>query len=588
MKTQQMQKGLMPNPQSGTDAKNDNFQEKLLRQLWLAIVEDLYPLHVAKQCRWYFDDHGIVEIIEAGCAVADYFLYGGDRPGNVFMLCYDSTDFDVPSSIRTLLFVTRFGKRYTPWQRPSTISDFWENNSRVGAWDDNRSTLLKWLQRILTDMLEHYSPDPEKWTFSTGADYDGSKHLGDKILAAERVYPMLLGPTLGTPIDNVLNGTVEPYHYNRVKAVPKNYKKVRNIAMEPQWLNVAAAPIALAIESCLPVYANIHDQTMNMDLARKGSLDNSLSTIDLSAASDSIARKLCAHVLPSQVYDDIIAVTSYSETPRKDNWGRPKVKYDASFGMVETTRQYHMISTMGNRVTFPLETLLFSGILELTATIVGARTSPDYCGVYGDDIICPTEWVPTLLDLLRSFGFLPNNEKSFFGEEYFRESCGGEYYKGCDVSSVYWPRKALSKDNAYPSLVSLQHKLYMLPEANRILCTWIRGLVPKVTESLVGSPYDDIWSVYPNLKKAYGSYAKGHSEPDPSCEVHSTIEPDIQKEYRQWHEAIERYRYYTFLKYGHRPNKDDVLAAVGYPEYGPTDWTPVHPTLKVVNRKYLV
>jgi hypothetical protein len=71
--------------------------------------------------------------------------------------------------------------------------------------------------------------------------------------------------------------------------------------------------------------------------------------------------------------------------------------------------------------------------------------------VYGDDIICHYSISEALLQLLKLLGFTPNSKKSFTTKDFlYRESCGGEYYKGLDMSPFYWPRGFTNPDTSLP------------------------------------------------------------------------------------------------------------------------------------------
>lgn len=82
---------------------------------------------------------------------------------------------------------------------------------------------------------------------------------------------------------------------------------------------------------------------------------------------------------------------------------------------------------------FELETLIFLAIAR-------ACVPPEYWagGVlcYGDDIIVPTEFAGDVVATLRFFGFTPNPRKTFV-EGWFRESCGGDFYRGQPVRALY-------------------------------------------------------------------------------------------------------------------------------------------------------
>jgi len=92
-----------------------------------------------------------------------------------------------------------------------------------------------------------------------------------------------------------------------------------------------------------------------------------------------------------------------------------------------------MFSSMGNGFTFELESLLFYAISKATAFCTGVR---GVISVYGDDIIVPTALYDDLVWTLGWCGFSVNPEKSFSSGP-FRESCGGHYFNGRDITPIY-------------------------------------------------------------------------------------------------------------------------------------------------------
>ncbi len=99
-----------------------------------------------------------------------------------------------------------------------------------------------------------------------------------------------------------------------------------------------------------------------------------------------------------------------------------------------------MFSTMGNAVTFPLETLVFWALAEASCmhqqggNTVWLEKSDFQCSVFGDDCIVPVEVAPLFTRVCSSVGFLLNEEKSFMDPNgKFRESCGGDFLSGYDV-----------------------------------------------------------------------------------------------------------------------------------------------------------
>jgi hypothetical protein len=97
---------------------------------------------------------------------------------------------------------------------------------------------------------------------------------------------------------------------------------------------------------------------------------------------------------------------------------------------------YEKFSSMGNGSTFGLETLIFASLCHA----VGAKK---YL-VYGDDIVVDKSVVDGLLPLLDDAGFLVNDRKSFFSGP-FRESCGGNYHAGEDITPFRWRGTPSSK-----------------------------------------------------------------------------------------------------------------------------------------------
>ena len=160
---------------------------------------------------------------------------------------------------------------------------------------------------------------------------------------------------------------------------------------------------------------NLNDQSINRSLARVGSLNGSLATIDLSSASDTINISVVKTLLPTEWFDYLNDIRSQT------------VEVDGE--IVRTS----MFSSMGNGFTFELESLIFWALMKTTSYFRGNR---GVVSVYGDDIIIPSMDYESYLWVLSKFGFLPNEKKSF-GTGSFRESCGGHFFSGGDVTPFY-------------------------------------------------------------------------------------------------------------------------------------------------------
>jgi len=96
---------------------------------------------------------------------------------------------------------------------------------------------------------------------------------------------------------------------------------------------------------------------------------------------------------------------------------------------------------MGNGFTFPLQTTLFASLVQACYLVKGVtpklgRRSPLNFGVFGDDIIVRKDIYETVVRMLKILGFFVNDDKSF-NVGPFRESCGGDYWRGHDIRGVY-------------------------------------------------------------------------------------------------------------------------------------------------------
>jgi len=165
---------------------------------------------------------------------------------------------------------------------------------------------------------------------------------------------------------------------------------------------------------------NLNDQSINRRLAAIGALDDSLATLDLSSASDTITIECVRALLPNEWFAYLDDIRSHS------------VLVDGEYHRME------MFSSMGNGFTFELESLIFWALCRTTLYFEGIS---GVVSVYGDDIICPSLGADMISWVLHEFGFAVNPKKSFSSGP-FRESCGGHYHHHEDVTPFYLKRKA--------------------------------------------------------------------------------------------------------------------------------------------------
>lgn len=202
---------------------------------------------------------------------------------------------------------------------------------------------------------------------------------------------------------------------NRYFTVPKDSFKDRGCCVEAS----AAVSLQLAVGKRLKNRFKkaykvdlAHMPLRHQRLARLGSAGRRrLATIDLSNASDTIARELVKLILPS-------------------DWHTLLNSLRATHTTIDKKEVYlEKYSSMGNGFTFELETILYKTLCD---TVIGSRSS----SAFGDDMIVPTEHSAAVMAALRFFGFTPNEKKTFC-EGPFRESCGGDYFGGTPVRTHF-------------------------------------------------------------------------------------------------------------------------------------------------------
>jgi hypothetical protein len=212
--------------------------------------------------------------------------------------------------------------------------------------------------------------------------------------------------------------------------VPKNSKTYRPICIEPVLNSLFQKGIGTYLKGRLRKFGvDLFDQARNQELARVGSEQGNLCTIDLKSASDTVSLGLVFTLLP-------LEWASFLAQCRTG-----KVEYE---GIILEQEKF---SSMGNGYTFELESLLFFGLMSGVVTYlrqIGEIGQDEYApiGVYGDDLIIPTNGYSLAERVLSYCGFDVNPQKSFCTGP-FRESCGADYFLGNDLRPFYL-RKELS------------------------------------------------------------------------------------------------------------------------------------------------
>jgi hypothetical protein len=218
--------------------------------------------------------------------------------------------------------------------------------------------------------------------------------------------------------------------------VPKDVTETRVINEEPPLNMLFQKGIAHWLEDRLRSVFGIDirrgkrstQAEINRRLAQLGSMQtdrlSSFCTTDLKSASDCMALKLCEHVIPP-------VLTGWLKVARSPETQLPSGDWE----------RLHMVGSMGNAFTFPLQTAMFASIVKACYITMGIPTprcdseNPAF-GVFGDDIIVRREAYEVVNRALARYGFTVNDQKSFSSGS-FRESCGGDFWCGNLVRGVY-------------------------------------------------------------------------------------------------------------------------------------------------------
>lgn len=446
---------------------------------------------------------GLLPLIKEAQDVSDAIIQETQLPQSFFTMVVQY-NLGYGKTVQEALQVLRYPKRFSPFHtvalEAQCYRDFLNRNNRAKML--NRREISPWLTTYLRDIISmvlksyRISVSEEYETFAsfpTGVTAEGSRTFAEKFIDMEAAQPFFFG-AIGSYRTRVSS---EQCRFCKAVSVPKNYKTRRIIAEEQTHRQIEMYPAFCELDRCIATSKGkygtagrilLHDQTRNQRMAQRGSVDGSLATIDLTAASDSVTVCLVRSLFPS----DIVR-----------QWDELRSEF------VEVNGRRHLLhlySTMGSRLTFPIETIVFWAIAvagtETACRYNHVRFNADDISVYGDDIIVPSFAYDTVVEFLEACGFDVNQDKSYSSGLY-RESCGEEYYAGYNVSSKYYPRRQVTYDGdnldvpqTVAQLCALQHKLYFSDRCNAFLSEVVRRLYPQITYSNAGERYTDLWSAY--------------------------------------------------------------------------------------------
>lgn len=229
---------------------------------------------------------------------------------------------------------------------------------------------------------------------------------------------------------------------SKLIAVPKTQKGPRLIASEPTshqwiqqliWRQIQNRISNTVLANCI----NFRSQEANQEAARQGSIDCRFTTVDLSSASDRLTCWTLERVFSS----------NYSFLERihasRTRWIRNAINpYKWEFLLLRKG------FSQGNACTFPVQSMVYA-MFAIAAVIHSRRWNVTQARlnqasrvvrVFGDDIIIPEDALVSLISILEANQLKVNHLKTYSGfnpRGSFRESCGGEYFRGYDVTPKY-------------------------------------------------------------------------------------------------------------------------------------------------------
>lgn len=232
-------------------------------------------------------------------------------------------------------------------------------------------------------------------------------------------------------------GTSLRFGMGHLNFVSKNALAHRTMIIEPLINTAAQIGIGTILKSRFKKSVGIDlkmQWQINKALAQLGSAKPvlngvRLATIDFSSASDLICYLLILYLFPLSWFNLL------------SNWRTGTVCYKK--GGV-TSYELEKFSSMGNGYTFELESIVF---YAMALAVIGRKNRiydpvviiekfSKNVSIFGDDLIVPSKYYSGILWASQALGFKINQSKTYTKGP-FRESCGGDYFKGIQIGPFY-------------------------------------------------------------------------------------------------------------------------------------------------------
>lgn len=367
-----------------------------------------------------------------------------------------------PVLLQFLLSMLCFGKK-APFDDPAlekaAFRGWYENEVKLRSVDYN-PVALKNLRHIVSWLLEGFKVDVDAFTPHHGPGFTAER-VGRGIESKNSSMTVPNRHRRYYASEHSLYPDFQGYYDNSEKAaeltfVPKNYKTMRTICMEPAGMMYIQQGIRDQLykffsTSRMALFCHLRDQTYNQVAAREGSYRRQIDTIDLSSASDLVSWRLVKGIFPFPILYDLYFSRS------------PQVRYKDFFVL-----EQEKYAPMGSALCFPIQCIVFTAVVigtgisqvygldlcvdPLPSTDVEAlfcqafrkegeverHGSQRYASptIFGDDICLDYRLTSNTMRNLEKLGFIVNVAKSFIGSDTFRESCGKFFSRGFDVSMM--------------------------------------------------------------------------------------------------------------------------------------------------------
>jgi len=221
---------------------------------------------------------------------------------------------------------------------------------------------------------------------------------------------------------NLLKGTLRTCE---VRFVPKDSRGPRTISKEPYHTLLGQ----MAFNDYMAGYLErksdkriiFSDQTIHRGLAKEASNRRNRVTADLKEASDRMTFSVVSHITQN--------APLYREANKRLRSTHVKLP--------SGTFRLQKYANMGSGLCFPTLALIVY-VTTVTAISTNAsfqRKAAKEVYVYGDDLIYDSRYHAQVVHGLERVGLKVNLDKTFI-HGHFRESCGGDYLAGVDVTPV--------------------------------------------------------------------------------------------------------------------------------------------------------